>query len=679
MKTKLLFTILLSFAFCILSSQVPQGFNYQAIARDGGGAVLPNTPLQVMFYVQSLSTGGTLYWKEWYSSVTTNSFGLFTLVVGNGIRQTESTVATFDAIDWTVTSKFLKTEIYYSSAWHDLGTSQLLTVPYAMVAEDLAGSVKKLSVEGETSGLEDALFEVKNKDGQTVFAVYNEGVRVYVSNGAKALKGGFAVGGFGTDKAESTKYLFVGKDSVRIYLDTNPLTKGKKSGFAVGGYDLTKGAVQNYLDVSADSVRIYVDSDPLTKKVKGGFAVGGYDMTKGVTTKYLNITPDSTRIFVADTVKGFAISQGIDKSDVMTINRQNTSIGHESGMALNPTIYPNGIYNTFLGYQSGKNNTWGRSNNFLGYMAGYSNNGDCNIFIGKESGKNSSTGGYNIFMGNQAGFFNNDGTFNIFMGWRSGYNNVGGDGNVCIGFLSGFGNTNGDNNVFIGIGSGQKNTTASTNLFLGYYAGSNVTTGYNNTYVGARAGMNCYTGHNNVYIGYMAGFHETNNNRLYIANNSGDMLPPLIYGNFEKLQVVIAGDSTDNPNDYRFFVNGSAGGTTSWNVYSDERLKMDIHSIANPLEKVLALRGVNFYWKDKSKMGDDLQIGFVAQEANEIVPEVVGKNGDYFSMQYAPITALIVEGMKEQQKQIEFYKSQLQSLQEKVDKIETLLAKALDE
>ncbi len=64
---------------------------------------------------------------------------------------------------------------------------------------------------------------------------------------------------------------------MRIYLDTNPLTKGVKSGFAVGGYDLTKGTVQNYLDVSADSIRMYIDSDPATKKLKGGFAVGGYE------------------------------------------------------------------------------------------------------------------------------------------------------------------------------------------------------------------------------------------------------------------------------------------------------------------------------------------------------------------------------------------------------------------
>jgi hypothetical protein len=534
--------------------------------------------------------------------------------------------------------------------------------------------VKKLAVKGETSGLEEALFEVKNKDGQTVFAVYNEGVRVYVSDGAKAVKGGFAVGGFGTDKSgESTKYMFVGKDSVRVYLDTNPLTKKMKGGFAVGGYDLTKGIVQDYLDVNSDSVRIYVDSDPSTKKIKGGFAVGGYDMTKGTNTKYLNVTPDSTRIFAVDTVKGFAINQGVDNSKIMNINRVNTSIGHESGLSLNPVIYPNGIYNTFLGYLSGKNNTWGRSNNFFGYMAGFANNGDCNIFIGKESGKNNNTGGYNIFMGNQTGFNNNDGTFNTFLGWRSGFKNFGGDGNIFLGFNSGYNNTEGNKNIFIGYEAGNRNTTTSCNLYIGDAAGYYNVNGYNNLYIGYRAGYEKTTGHDNVFIGFRAGYSEPNNNRLYIANNN-NFRPPLIYGDFAKQQVVINGDSLNN-STYTFYVNGSAGGTTSWNVFSDERLKMDIRTIDNPLDKVLALRGVNYYWKDKFKMGDDLQIGFIAQEANKIVPEVVCKNGDYFNMQYAPITALLVEAMKEQQHQIESYKSQLQSLQEKVDRIEAMLAK----
>jgi hypothetical protein len=125
-----------------------------------------------------------------------------------------------------------------------------------MIAGDLSGPVKKLNVTGTTAVMDEALFEVKNRLGLTVFAVYNEGVRVYVSDGAKGLKGGFAVGGFGTDKAESQKYLVVSKDSVRIYLDTNPLTKKLKGGFAVGGYDMTKAGNTNFLNIAADETEI---------------------------------------------------------------------------------------------------------------------------------------------------------------------------------------------------------------------------------------------------------------------------------------------------------------------------------------------------------------------------------------------------------------------------------------
>ncbi|MCX6335345.1 MAG: tail fiber domain-containing protein [Bacteroidia bacterium] len=353
MKTKLsliLLILALSPMPCALS-QIPQGFNYQAIARDGSGNILPNTSLQAMLYVQSLSTGGTVFWKELHSTVTTNSFGLFTLVVGKGTRQTESTMATFDLIEWSVTPKYLKTEIYYSGSWKDMGTSQLLAVPYAMVAEDLAGSVKKLAVAGETSGLEEALFEVKNKDGQTVFAVYNEGVRVYVSDGAKALKGGFAVGGFGTDKAESTKYLFVGKDSVRIYLDTNPLTKSIKSGFAVGGYDLTKGTVQNYLDISSDSVRIYIDSNPDTKKLKGGFAVGGYDMTKGITGDYFNVSgkSDAEVIIGEPRVLWYPAKEAFRSGNVLIESKDSVGLNSWASGYRSKAI---GNYSQALGYQA---------------------------------------------------------------------------------------------------------------------------------------------------------------------------------------------------------------------------------------------------------------------------------------------------------------------------------------
>ena len=503
MKTKLALILLilaLSPVPCALS-QIPQGFNYQAIARDGSGNILPNTPLQAMMYVQSLSTGGTIFWKELHSSVMTNGFGLFTLVVGTGTRQTESTVATFDLIDWSVTSKYLKTEIYYSDSWKDMGTSQLMSVPYALTSGDLAGTVDKLSVKGTTSGLEEALFEVKNRDGQTVFAVYNEGVRVYVSDGAKAVKGGFAVGGFGTDKTESTKYLFVGKDSVRIYLDTNPLTKGVKSGFAVGGYDLTKGTIQNYLDVNSDSVRIYIDSNPATKKLKGGFAVGGYDMTKTKTPHYLRVTVDSTRIITADTLKGFGVGNLV-------------SGNADSYLRLTPSNY-------FIGHQAGKNITTGLFNSVLGYQSGYAlGGGSSNSFLGYKAGYSTSDGNYNVFLGNEAGF-TNEGSMNTFIGYISGRNNTTGYFNSFLGDSSGFSNTSGNNNTFLGGRAGFANTEGYYNTFVGSMAGYNNITGRYNTCLGTFSGFKSTTGWQNVIIGYQAGYNNVMSANVYIGMLAG--------------------------------------------------------------------------------------------------------------------------------------------------------------
>ena len=515
MKTKLSLTLLLTLVFGLLSSQVPQGFNYQAIARDGSGNILPNTSLQAMMYVQSLSTGGTIFWKELHSSVTTNSFGLFTLVVGTGTRQTESTVALFDLIDWSVTPKYLKTEIYYSSSWKDMGTSQLMSVPYAMTSGDLTGTVDKLSVKGTTSGLEDALFEVKNKDGQTVFAVYNEGVRVYVSDGAKAVKGGFAVGGFGTDKAESSKYLFVGKDSVRIYLDTNPLTKKLKGGFAVGGYDLTKGTVQDYLDVNADSVRIYIDSNPATKKLKGGFAVGGYDMTKDGGLKFLKITPDSTRILTSDPLKGFGVNDLSSGNTLgyLRLTPSNYFIGHQAGRNI-----ASGLYNSIIGYQSGYTINTGNSNSFMGHKAGYtnssgnynvfigneagfSNNGSMNTFVGYISGRSNTTGYYNSFFGDSTGFNNTTGYDNTYIGARAGYSSTTGGFNTFIGAMTGYNNITGKYNTAIGASALNSNTTAISNTAIGYYALKSNTTGSGNTATGSYSLQSNTTGASNTATG----------------------------------------------------------------------------------------------------------------------------------------------------------------------------------
>jgi hypothetical protein len=277
--------------------QIPQGFNYQAIARDVSGNILANQLLPVKIDIMDALTGGNLIYEESFSSITSNQFGLITLVVGKG----EPLTGIFSAIDWKSKTLYLRTKIEYpSGTWIEMGTSQIWSVPYSLVAKDVDGPIAKLGITGTTDNMEEALFEVKNKAGNTVFAVYNEGIRAYVGNGdAKGVRGGFSVGGYDATKGSTIYDLFtLSTDSARLYFDSKPTLKGKRGGFAVGGYDMTKGgiAVQNYLDISKDSVRIYIDSNPLTKGKKGGFAVGGYDMTKGLSTNYMNVNTDESGI-----------------------------------------------------------------------------------------------------------------------------------------------------------------------------------------------------------------------------------------------------------------------------------------------------------------------------------------------------------------------------------------------
>jgi hypothetical protein len=82
---------------------------------------------------------------------------------------------------------------------------------------------------------------------------------------------------------------------------------------------------------------------------------------------------------------------------------------------------------------------------------------------------------------------------------------------------------------------------------------------------------------------------------------------------------------------------------------SDFRLKENINTINGALEKLLLLRGVTYNWRDKEKGGEALKIGFIAQEVNDVVPELAyyNPNGDYMGVHYKDVTALIVEAIKE--------------------------------
>jgi hypothetical protein len=93
---------------------------------------------------------------------------------------------------------------------------------------------------------------------------------------------------------------------------------------------------------------------------------------------------------------------------------------------------------------------------------------------------------------------------------------------------------------------------------------------------------------------------------------------------------------------------------------SDIRFKKNIKTIENALDKVNALRGVYFNWDQKAfpskEFSDKTEIGFIAQEVEKVLPEVVTKDQTtegYRSVKYDKVVALLVEAIKEQQKQID--------------------------
>lgn len=105
---------------------------------------------------------------------------------------------------------------------------------------------------------------------------------------------------------------------------------------------------------------------------------------------------------------------------------------------------------------------------------------------------------------------------------------------------------------------------------------------------------------------------------------------------------------------------------------SDARFKTNVSSISNPLQKVLQLRGVTFDWKTKEfparSFSENRSLGFIAQEVEKVLPEIVqteNTSEGYKSVQYDKVVALLVEAIKEQQKQIDSLTIQVKKLKKK--------------
>ena len=369
----------------------------------------------------------------------------------------------------------------------------------------------------------------------------------------------------------------------------------------------------------------------------------------------------------------------------------NTLVGANAGELLN-----HGSENTFVGAFSGRNSGFTFGNVFLGSYAGVANEtGNGNSLVGAYSGINIRDGSGNTVLGNGSGNAISTGIRNVMIGQNTGPSS--GDPSHRLYINNDLSNTpliygEFDNSIVAirgKLGVGKQDPDHSMDV-EGVIKASNGSTGgpqitgileaaesrrpvllFSEGGDTFGSGMSIeYNGLNNGGSNYMT-INKTGGNPLITFKNDGNVgigtITPTAA--LEVVGDIIANNNVEISGNLNLF-NIPTGGTTDVRVdgagriskaSSDIRLKRDIFTLENALEKVTRLRGVKFTWKSEPSSGQ--QLGVIAQEVQEVVPELITNSDGYLGVDHSEMVALFIEAIKEQQQIIEALENRIKTLE----------------
>jgi hypothetical protein len=288
-----------------------------------------------------------------------------------------------------------------------------------------------------------------------------------------------------------------------------------------------------------------------------------------------------------------------------------------------------GFRDTADGYQALYNANGSIENTAVGYQALYSDS----------IGDNNTGTGFNALHANNAGRFNTaDGagalanvtsSFSTGIGYEALVESQGGE-NVAVGYLAAIALTVGDQNTAVGAESMPTNINGQDLTCIGY--GCSADDGLkNSTAIGAHALVSVSDA---VVLGSVAGVNGATTTTM-------------------------VGIGTTSPTSILTIARGAGHPVSdSWETYSSRRWKTNIQTLPDALAKVEQLRGVSYDLKDSGKH----EIGVIAEEVGRVLPEVVSyeANGkDASGVDYSRLTALLIEAVKQQQRQIAAQRKEL--------------------
>jgi len=436
-------------------------------------------------------------------------------------------------------------------------------------------------------------------------------------------------------------------------------------------------------------------------------------------------TAGSRNVFVGhlaglnNTTGGHNVFMGRSAGKANEDGESNTYIGTDAGSstvdAMSNTIVGGhagwkndmGGFNTMIGAGAGAEAT-GYGNTFVGNAAGYHNEGDSNVFLGSFAGYDE-TGSDKLYIAN--GSDTSDVLiYGDFASRRVGIGVL--DPSATLTLNDNIqGTTIFHPGIVIGNPGGSAQVTMGSDLLnYGTLAWSNPdgisvgSTGWVHILAGANA-LNCIrlTGDGDVGLGtpfpaeklHVVGdnprilieaassnpeinfkstgdppaevwalYKESSNDDLYFLQD-GTIRVALKNG------TSAVGIGTNNVGTYELYVQGEAYATGGWTP-SDLRFKEEIGGIESPLEKVLGLRGVRFKWKTEEYGDRGLpegdHFGVIAQEAEEILPEIVkeGPDGE-LAVAYAEIIPVLIESVRELKTENDALKDRIAALEAILD------------